>query len=32
MEKYDIPAQRYCPIIATAFGTSLKYDKWEKGR
>lgn len=32
MEKYGIPAQRYCSVIATAFGISLKYDKWEKSR
>lgn len=31
MEKYDIPAQRYCPVIATAFETPLKYDRWENG-
>jgi len=32
MGKYGIPAQRYRPVIATAFGSSLKYDRWENGR
>jgi len=32
MGKYGIPAQRYRPVIATAFENSLKYDRWENGR